>query len=125
MQRVVRRKQCGFDTRGGKVGVMDAGSAERGSRAARTRRVKKYSVSLPEDLAESIREQVGSGEFSAYVAKTLQRQAERDGLAEIVTAYEAENGPVAPEHVSRAEDAFAQAARKEAAWQAQQTPPEA
>lgn len=32
---------------------------------------RKYSVSLPEDLAEAVRARVGPGGFSAHVAETL------------------------------------------------------
>ncbi|TDQ51954.1 type II toxin-antitoxin system VapC family toxin [Actinorugispora endophytica] len=53
-----------------------AGAGKKKHRAGRERTVKKYSVSLPEALAEEIRERVGPGEFSAYVAAAVQRQAE-------------------------------------------------
>lgn len=83
--------------------------------------MKKYSVSLPEDLAEGIRERVGSGGFSSYVAGAVRRQAELDGLAELVAAYEDEHGPIPEEYVAQAEEAFQRAAAKEAEWRARQS----
>jgi Arc/MetJ-type ribon-helix-helix transcriptional regulator len=58
---------------------------------------KKYTVTLPEDLAEEIRAEVGSGGFSRYVARAVERQRERDHLHELVGWWEAE------EELARAE----------------------
>ncbi len=57
-------------------------------------RSKKYSVSLPQDLAEAVREQVGSGGFSAYIALALERQVAMDKLGEIVADYERDHEPL-------------------------------
>ncbi|MFD3509542.1 hypothetical protein [Nocardia sp. NPDC058666] len=57
-------------------------------------RSKKYSVSLPEDLAEAVRDQVGSGGFSAYIAVALERQVAMDKLGEIVADYERDHEPL-------------------------------
>ncbi|MEU1225596.1 hypothetical protein [Streptomyces sp. NPDC005828] len=51
---------------------------------------RKYTVTLPEELAEEIRSQVGPGGFSAYVTQALQRQWERDRLGELVDWMEEE-----------------------------------
>lgn len=59
---------------------------------------KKYSVSLPEDLAESVREHVGPGGFSAYVAEALEQQVAMDKLREIVADFATDN-----DELSRAE----------------------
>ncbi|MFD8483345.1 hypothetical protein [Kitasatospora sp. NPDC059673] len=63
---------------------------------------KKYSVSLPEDLAESIRSQVGPGGFSAYVAEALEHRVAMDKLREIVADFEADNEPLTPEEIDAA-----------------------
>ncbi|MBK3567957.1 hypothetical protein [Streptomyces sp. MBT62] len=69
---------------------------------------KKYTVTLPEELAEEIRREVGSGGFSAYVTKALERQRERDLLGQLVNRLEEEHGVV-----TEAELAAAEAERKE------------
>ena len=61
----------------------------------------KLSITLPSELAEKLRARSGPGEVSAYVAAAVQRQIERDGLAELVAAIEAEHGPADPEEVER------------------------
>jgi Arc/MetJ-type ribon-helix-helix transcriptional regulator len=45
---------------------------------------KKYTVTLPEELAEEIREKVGPGAFSAYVTEAVQRKRENERLGELV-----------------------------------------
>ncbi|MEV5412930.1 CopG family transcriptional regulator [Thermopolyspora sp. NPDC052614] len=64
---------------------------------------KKYTVTLPEELAEAIRAEVGSGGFSRYVARALERQHERDRLHEFVGWWELEHGPVSDEDLAEAE----------------------
>ncbi|MFF5589030.1 hypothetical protein [Streptomyces hygroscopicus] len=59
---------------------------------------KKYSISLPEDLAETVRSHVGPGGFSAYVAEALDQRVAMDKLREIVTDFETDN-----EQLTRAE----------------------
>ncbi|MFC5883677.1 hypothetical protein RMN57_30275 [Kitasatospora sp. CM 4170] len=66
---------------------------------------KKYTVTLPEELAEEIRAKVGPGEFSRYVTQAIERQAERDRLGELVDWWEAEYGPVTDEEQAQAEAA--------------------
>ncbi|MFJ1796146.1 hypothetical protein [Kitasatospora griseola] len=63
---------------------------------------KKYSVNLPEDLAESIRRQAGPGGFSAYLAEALEHRVAMDGLREIVADFEANNEPLTPEEIDAA-----------------------
>ncbi len=55
---------------------------------------KKYSVSLPEVLAETVRAHVGPGGFSAYVAEALEQRVAMDGLSEIVADFETDNDPL-------------------------------
>ncbi|SMQ17045.1 hypothetical protein SAMN06272771_3427 [Streptomyces sp. Ag82_O1-12] len=69
---------------------------------------KKYTVTLPEELAEEIRQEVGSGGFSAYVTRAIERQREQDRLGELVTWLEHEHGSV-----TEAELASAEAERRE------------
>jgi Arc/MetJ-type ribon-helix-helix transcriptional regulator len=69
---------------------------------------KKYTVTLPEELAEEIRREVGPGGFSAYVTQAIERQHERDRLGELVDGLEREHGSV-----TEAELAAAEAERRE------------
>ena len=64
---------------------------------------KKYTVTLPEELAEAIRAEVGKGGFSAYVAHAIQRQRELDRLGELVAWLEEEYGPVTEEELAAAQ----------------------
>jgi Arc/MetJ-type ribon-helix-helix transcriptional regulator len=59
-------------------------------------RVRKVSVSIPEDLTDAVRRRVGRGAFSQYVTAAVARQLEVDLLAELAAVLEAEHGP-APE----------------------------
>jgi len=63
---------------------------------------KKYSVSLPEELAETIRSRTGPGAFSAYVAEALEHKLAMDKLAEIVADFETDNDPITPEELAAA-----------------------
>ncbi|WP_042364951.1 hypothetical protein [Streptacidiphilus neutrinimicus] len=63
---------------------------------------RKYSVSLPEDLAETVRERTGPGGFSAYLAEALEQKLAMDRLAEIVSDFEADNGPLSREEIAAA-----------------------
>lgn len=63
---------------------------------------KKYTVTLPEELAEAIREKVGSGSFSHYVTQALERQSEQDRLQEFVEWWESEYGAVTEEELDEA-----------------------
>jgi Arc/MetJ-type ribon-helix-helix transcriptional regulator len=65
---------------------------------------KKYTVTLPEELAEKIREKVGPGAFSAYVTRAVSRQHERDQLGELVDWLEKEYGPVTDTELAAAEE---------------------
>jgi hypothetical protein len=55
---------------------------------------KKYTVTLPEELAEAIRAEVGPGGFSRYVTHAIERQREQDRLGEAVDWWEKEYGQV-------------------------------
>ena len=64
---------------------------------------KKYTVTLPEELAEEIRAEVGPGGFSRYVAQAMERQRERDHLHEFVGWWEREHGAVTDAELAQAE----------------------
>ncbi|MBZ9642943.1 hypothetical protein [Streptomyces sp. PSKA30] len=64
---------------------------------------KKYTVTLPEELAEAIRAEVGPGGFSRYVTHAIERQRERDRLGELVDRLETEYGPVTEDELDAAE----------------------
>ncbi|WP_033312864.1 hypothetical protein RFN58_18830 [Streptomyces iakyrus] len=64
---------------------------------------KKYTVTLPEELAEEIRQEVGSGGFSSYVTRAIERQRELDRLGELVARLEHEHGPVTDDELASAE----------------------
>lgn len=63
---------------------------------------KKYSISLPEELAETVRTHVGSGGFSAYVAEALEQRVAMDKLGEIVGDFERRNDALTREEVEAA-----------------------
>jgi hypothetical protein len=64
---------------------------------------KKYTVTLPEELAEAIRAEVGPGGFSRYVTQAIERRREQDRLGELVDWLETEYGPVTEEELAAAE----------------------
>ncbi|WP_327356236.1 CopG family transcriptional regulator [Streptomyces sp. NBC_01304] len=53
---------------------------------------RKYSISMPEDLAETVRARTGPGGFSAFVTAAVAREMERQQLRELIDAAEAEHG---------------------------------
>ncbi|MEU2429599.1 hypothetical protein ABZ611_08745 [Streptomyces sp. NPDC007861] len=63
---------------------------------------KKYSVSLPEDLAEAVRAHVGPGGFSAYVSEALEQRVAMDRLREIVADFETDNEALTRKEVEAA-----------------------
>jgi hypothetical protein len=69
---------------------------------------KKYTVTLPEELAEAVRSEVGPGGFSRYVTHAVEQQRERDRLGEAVAWWEQEYG-----EATEAELAEAEAERRE------------
>jgi Arc/MetJ-type ribon-helix-helix transcriptional regulator len=78
--------------------------------------VKKYSVSMPPAIASEVRERVGKGSFSAYVTAAVERQIERDRLAEIVDDHEQRFGPVSEDLLAAAAAESAEAERRYSAW---------
>ncbi|MFF3561390.1 hypothetical protein ACFYXS_15250 [Streptomyces sp. NPDC002574] len=64
---------------------------------------KKYTVTLPEELAEAIRTEVGPGGFSRYVTHAIERQREQDRLREAVEWWEKEYGEITEDEMIEAE----------------------
>ncbi|OIJ92726.1 hypothetical protein [Streptomyces colonosanans] len=64
---------------------------------------KKYTVTLPEELAEAIRAEVGPGGFSRYVTHAIERQREQDRLGEAIAWWEKEYGEVTEAELAEAE----------------------
>jgi hypothetical protein len=60
------------------------------------------SVSFHVGTSEAVNARVGTRGFSAYVEQAVQRQIERDNLAELVAANEEIHGPLTPEEIEAA-----------------------
>jgi hypothetical protein len=60
-------------------------------------KVRKVSVSMPEELADAVRARTGAGGFSRYVTEAVEREIRHDRLGELLDELEAEYGPVPPE----------------------------
>lgn len=65
---------------------------------------RKYSITMPRDVAEAARARSGPSGLSAYVAGAVARQIERDNLNDLITVAEAEHGPIAEEEISARRD---------------------
>jgi|SRR5712691_7524807 len=65
-------------------------------------RVRKVSVSMPEQLAEAVRARTGAGGFSRYVTEAVDRELRRDLLGDLIEELEAEFGPVSQELLDEA-----------------------
>jgi hypothetical protein len=60
-------------------------------------KVRKVSVSMPEDLADAVRARTGAGGFSRYITEVVGREIRHARLGELLDELEAEYGPVPPE----------------------------
>jgi Arc/MetJ-type ribon-helix-helix transcriptional regulator len=65
-------------------------------------KVRKVSVSMPEELTEAVRARTGAGGFSRYVADAVQEQIRLDLMDDLIAEFEAEHGPVPEELVEEA-----------------------
>ena len=61
-------------------------------------RVRKVSVSMPEELAEAVRARTGTGGFSRYVTEAVDRELRHQLLGELLDEYESVHGPI-PQHL--------------------------
>ena len=59
--------------------------------------VRKWSVSIDEDLAARVEEHVGEGNLSGFVATAIERELERRSLRRYLDEMDEKYGPVAPE----------------------------
>jgi hypothetical protein len=60
-------------------------------------KVRKVSVSMPEELAEAVRARTGSGGFSRYVTEAVEERIRLQSLDELLAELDAEYGPVPDE----------------------------
>ncbi|MFE2496329.1 hypothetical protein [Streptomyces scopuliridis] len=74
---------------------------------------RKYSISIPEDLAETVRKQVGPGGFSAYVTEALRHRLAMDRLTELVVDHEARHGAFTDEELAHADALLSGAAEQQ------------
>jgi Arc/MetJ-type ribon-helix-helix transcriptional regulator len=65
-------------------------------------KVRKVSVSMPEELAEAVRARVGAGGFSRYVSQAVQEQIRQNLLDDLAADLEARYGPADEEGVREA-----------------------
>ncbi len=65
-------------------------------------KVRKVSVSMPEELAEAVRARTGSGGFSRYVTEAVDREVRRDLVGELIEEFEAIHGPIPKELLDEA-----------------------
>jgi Arc/MetJ-type ribon-helix-helix transcriptional regulator len=65
-------------------------------------KVRKVSVSMPEELTEVVRARTGTGGFSRYVTDAVQEQIRLDLLDDLAAEFEAEYGPVDEKLVQQA-----------------------
>jgi Arc/MetJ-type ribon-helix-helix transcriptional regulator len=69
-------------------------------------KVRKVSVSMPEELADAVRARTGTGGFSRYVTDAVQEQVRLDRLDDLAAEFEAEYGPVDEKLVEQARRAW-------------------
>lgn len=65
-------------------------------------RVKKVSVSMPDELTAAVRTRTGPGGFSRYVTEAVEDRLRFDLMDEYGREMEAKNGPVPPELLQEA-----------------------
>lgn len=65
-------------------------------------KVRKVSVSMPEELTEAVRARTGAGGFSRYVADAVQEQIRHDMLGDLIAEFEAKHGPIPEDLVEQA-----------------------
>jgi hypothetical protein len=65
-------------------------------------KVRKVSVSMPEELTEAVRARTGTGGFSRYVTAAVSREIRHDLLGELLDELDVEYGPVPEELIEQA-----------------------
>jgi hypothetical protein len=76
---------------------------------------RKYSITMPRDIAEAARARSGPSGLSSYVAAAVARQIERDNLSELIAVAEAEHGPIGEEEIQAKRDQLHRARLEQAA----------
>jgi hypothetical protein len=84
------------------MSVLPAGVLVEGGTRLHGSRVRKVSVSMPEELAEAVRARTGSGGFSRYVTDAVDREIRHDLLGELIAELESEYGPVSQQLLDEA-----------------------
>ena len=67
---------------------------------------RKYSITMPREVAEAARARSGPSGLSAYVTAAVARQIERDNLNELIAVAEAEHGPITDEEIQAKRNAL-------------------
>jgi hypothetical protein len=75
---------------------------------------RKYSITMPRDVAEAARARSGPSGLSAYVAAAVVRQIERDNLNDLIAVAEAEHGAITEEEIQVRRDALQRARAQQA-----------
>ena len=84
------------------VSVLPATVFVEESRRPHGGKVRKVSVSMPEELAEAVRARTGSGGFSRYVTEAVEEQIRLNLLDELSEMLQVEFGPFDEEGVREA-----------------------
>jgi Arc/MetJ family transcription regulator len=64
--------------------------------------VAKVSLSIEEEVLAEARERAGRRELSSYVNDAVRRQVQRDRIADLLAAMDAESGPIPDEVMEEA-----------------------
>ena len=64
--------------------------------------VAKVSLSIDEEVLAEARERAGRRELSSYVNDAVRRQVQRDRIADLLAAMDAESGPIPDEVMEEA-----------------------
>ncbi len=68
--------------------------------------VKKWSVSVEEQLAERVEQRVGDRGLSGFVARAVEHELERDLLDEYLNELDAEFGAISPQLIQKFDSAW-------------------
>ncbi|MEU5715919.1 CopG family transcriptional regulator [Streptomyces sp. NPDC020403] len=79
---------------------------------------RKYSITMPQDIAEAARDRSGPSGLSAYVAAAVARQVERDNLNELIAVAEAEHSPITDEEIQALRDELHRARQQQGSGRA-------
>jgi hypothetical protein len=68
--------------------------------------IEKLSISIPRDLAKSVRRRAGARGVSAFAARAMRRELERENLGDYLEELNRELGPVPEELLDEARAAW-------------------